>query len=161
MRKFIPIIFILSLLILTGCKKDKEPTLENKLNIEINTELTKTQYLDPRDLEEKINNKETFIIYLANETCSMCQLFQPVIDSVVNETKLTIYKSYVSRINTYKSSITKDFFKLEYTPSIAIVIEGELFHIINGNNHEIYFDTVESILSFLEKYINIPAKNQE
>lgn len=44
-----------------------------------------------QELKEKIENKETFILYIKKDNCSACQSFTPTFKKVLNQNKVTAY----------------------------------------------------------------------
>ncbi|MDD3452893.1 MAG: thioredoxin family protein [Bacilli bacterium] len=72
------ILIILSCFILTACT---------------NTDYTKAQYEDIsyEDFMEKVNNNETFIIFLYQTGCTHCEAFEPKLNEVISNYDLTIY----------------------------------------------------------------------
>ena len=50
------------------------------------------------NLIEKINNKDSFIVYVKQDSCSHCQNFTPVLESVLKKYKV---HAYYIRLNTF------------------------------------------------------------
>ncbi len=76
---------------LTGCNYTKEYL--NQINYE--------------ELKNKIDNKEDFILYIGNKSCSHCKDFEPKLKSVANEYKIAICKIDTATLTTdeYKEII--------------------------------------------------------
>ena len=50
------------------------------------------------ELIEKINNKDSFIVYVKQDSCSHCQNFTPVLENVLKKYKI---EAYYIRLNTF------------------------------------------------------------
>jgi predicted bacteriocin transport accessory protein len=75
---------ILLVIMLAGCNSKKE--------------YLKQIYYD--DLKSKIENKESFALYIGNKSCPHCQDFEPKFRSVINEYKVTVFKMDTATLTT-------------------------------------------------------------
>lgn len=122
MKKFI--IYLLLILLATGCNF----TEKKQSYIEISYET----------YEQKMENKEDFILFIGSTTCSHCQDFKPVLENVITDYDLKIY--YIDLYKTTKEQgdkIWEDTF-LEGTPTIVFISKGKikLFPRIEGYMNE-------------------------
>lgn len=56
--------------------------------------------IDYKDFKTKIDNKDDFVIYVSNKSCVYCKEFQPKLETVINEYKVTIYKLSTDTMTT-------------------------------------------------------------
>ena len=109
MKRFLKFICLLILfsIILTGCK--------NKHIIEISLD----------DLKDKIENKETFALYVGNESCSHCISYTPTLKEVLNEYDIDIYHLDNSKLSENENADMTQLINISGTPTIAFFIDGE------------------------------------
>ena len=91
------------------------------------------------DLKQKINNKETFILYIGNDNCSHCISYKPVLESVLKKYKIKIY-----HLDNTKYEIND--FNIEGTPTVLFVEKGEEETTLNRINGEISKEKTIEIL---------------
>lgn len=89
-------------------------------------------------VEDKIQNKEDFILYIGRETCPECVHFVPVLSEVAGSEKIKVL--YLDSTNTEKSKELKEFrdkYEIMYVPSLLIFKEGKVnFPKIPSNKDE-------------------------
>ena len=100
MKKTLKVLLVvISLLLLTGCKNNMERITYS-------------------DLEDKIKNKDTFIMEVSQDGCSHCEEYKPVIDEVLKDNKLKAYNLNI----TYVSDKEYEF---EGTPTTMFFKDGK------------------------------------
>lgn len=78
-----------------------------------------------KEVMEKIDNKESFVLLLSQTTCSHCMDFKPKLEKVANKYKVNIY--YIE-VNLFDEDETKEFkskFSFDGTPTTIFIINGE------------------------------------
>ena len=55
--------------------------------------------LDYHNLENKINNKESFVVCISRTTCSHCNDYKPKLRKVANKYKINIYYTDIDKYN--------------------------------------------------------------
>ncbi len=97
-------------------------------------------------LEEKMNNKDTFIIFFGSTICSHCKDFQPTLNRVIKEYDIIIYYLNVHNLTDEEHS---DLLALinygSSTPKLYFVEEGEYsqYNALSGNRS--YNEVVEKL----------------
>src|SRR5574344_2933518 len=130
MKKFI--ICLLSLLLtLTGCSR------KTYQEIDLNT------------LESKINNKETFALYIGSSTCSNCASLEPTLNKVIENYNITVY--YINVHNLSDDDNSKLLGMIDYgnkTPAIYFITNGEHddINVIKGNQ------AYETLVKYFKQY---------
>lgn len=80
MKKLFILIITLVCISLTGCGNSKNL-------IEISYD----------ELAKKIENKDTFVLYVGSSSCSHCAEFRPLLEKIINKYKLDVY--YINMAN--------------------------------------------------------------
>ena len=62
--------------------------------------------LDYKDIVNKIDNKESFVLCVSRTTCSHCQSYKPKLQKVANKYNIKIY---YTNIDTYNKDELNDF----------------------------------------------------
>ncbi len=108
------------LFLLTGCTGTK-PTKSY-------TEIGYSEY------QKKLENKETFVLYIGSATCSHCQDLKPVLEKVITDYDLEIYYIDLSTLEAKEYNAVWDDANLGGTPTIVFVANGniKLFPRIEG-----------------------------
>lgn len=102
------IVAIITITSLTGCSKEsniKEITL--------------------KELKQKIENKETFPLFVGNEGCSHCISYKPILESVAKDYDITIYHLDNSKLKDKDYSEFKRIINISGTPTVAFIENGE------------------------------------
>jgi predicted bacteriocin transport accessory protein len=108
MKKIVVIVIALFTLMVTGCNKSTDL-------IEINYD----------SLAKKIENKDSFVLYVGSSTCSHCANFKPILEKVVNENKLEVY--YINMANLSESKYNAVMKKIDGqgTPTTVYIEKGK------------------------------------
>ena len=123
MKKKIIIIISIALLIILGSvfivfyQKDKA----NSNFIELNK----------KTLQEKINNKDDFILVITREGCSHCAEYIPVFTRVLKDYDLKAYYIDIAKLSSDDKSYLDDLFTISGTPTTLFINKGEEKTVIN------------------------------
>ena len=107
MKKILIVLVIFSFM-LTGCS-------ENKELIDISYD----------ELSEKINKKESFVLYVGSSSCSHCADFKPILEKVIKKYKLNVY--YINMANLSKTRYNAVMKKIDGkgTPTTVYLNKGK------------------------------------
>ena len=116
MKKVLLVLFVL--LSLTACNKKFSKG-----------ELV-TAYAD--EVLEKLENKESFIVYVGYDDCQSCKEFKPILNQLIENYDITIYylptddKQTEDQLNEIQYNY---FYRMYWTPTTYIVEDGEVIAI--------------------------------
>ena len=108
MKKILILIIGIFALTLTGCSKDKE-----LININYDK------------LAEKIQNKESFVLYVGSSECSHCADFKPKLEKVINKYKLDVYYINMANLSTARYNAVMKKIDGEGTPTTVYIKDGK------------------------------------
>lgn len=133
------ILLFVSLGILYIRKKEEENTLVYEINMQ--------------QLEEKINNKDTFILVMTQTGCVHCQSYLPTIKKVSREYGVTFYVLNRAKLSKEEYNRLNDIANISGTPSTIFIVDGEEKTVLNRLTGSIEKSRlVEKLIS--EGYIN-------
>lgn len=125
-KKIIFLVILVGVLFLTGCK--------NNLNT--------VKEIDFTTLQNKIKNKETFILGIIQTGCSHCEEFSPRFRTVLGDYDLTGYSINLSNLTEEEKNKLYEITKVSGTPTVCFFKKGneEVMNKIVGavSNKEIY-----------------------
>lgn len=99
-------------------------------NIKIEEKTSKgekyTSYIEIsyEEYNDKISNKEDFILYLGSSYCSHCANFKPVLESIIKNYNLEVYYLDMSKLIDNEYAIVQNKTKLQGTPTIVFIENG-------------------------------------
>lgn len=142
MKKIVLFVSLLLITFLAGCQKIIKISLESSIA---------TTYLeiDSDDLVEKLNAKADFMLYISSETCTSCAEFKPILDSVIQNKAIKVYKIEAGEL--FKPS--NIYIAYQFTPTIVIISDGIEIVKIDGVNDSKIFKDYDSFIKFYDKYI--------
>lgn len=76
------------------------------------------------ELEEKINNKDTFILVISQTGCSHCEQYLPELDRALKEVDLNAYVLNVTGLDSANSSTLAKYVNFSGTPTTIFFNEG-------------------------------------
>ena len=77
-----------------------------------------------KDLMNKIDNKEDFVLVISKTDCSHCLEYKPKVSSVANEYKIMIYYIDIDKLTQKQSAKIKEVFNYSGTPTTIFIIDG-------------------------------------
>lgn len=144
MKKKSLIILVLSLIFVMGAcankdsKGNNETKSENKQQVytekDYEESVKEFKKTDIKELNNKIDKKDNFVVYLGRKTCPYCVMLIPDLKDIMNEIGQETY--YLDVENT--SNEMDDFFKkykLEYVPSLLVFKEGNGLEVLLDHNY--------------------------
>ncbi len=78
-----------------------------------------------KDLVEKVENKETFILLISQTTCSHCMEYKPKVKKVANKYKVEVYYIEYDKFSDDEKKYVKEHFNFDGTPQTIFVNDGE------------------------------------
>lgn len=92
----------------------------NKSN---NTSLLNEITID--QFKSKIENRDSFAIYVGHDSCSACQQYKPTLLSVVKEYNINLYYLDNSKLSEEDNAELTSIISIQGTPTIAFITNGE------------------------------------
>lgn len=77
------------------------------------------------ELEEKINNKDTFILVITQTTCSHCQEYKPNLKKVLADYNLYAYEIEQDSITKEERKKLDQIANISGTPTTIFIIDGK------------------------------------
>ena len=77
------------------------------------------------DFKEKINNKDSFVLYVGNEECSHCISYKPVLEKVLEDYDINIYHLNNRALSDKELSEFKSYVSISGTPTVLFIENGE------------------------------------
>ncbi len=122
---------------IVGCNQN------NKANQNENSPITEIEY---KVFNEKLSNKDNFILEVVQTGCSNCSNFTPTLESVLNEYNLTAFSINITNMTEKDRSEFLDDYGIDGTPVVLFFKNGRetstLKRIVGNQNS----DTVVSKL---------------
>ena len=102
------------------------------------------------EYEEKIDSEKPFMVVIVNNGCGYCEMYIPVIEEVVSEYKLPIYKLNLANLTNdeyNKLSNSNSYLKREKwgTPTTLLMQGSQVIDSIGGYTEK------DSVVDFLEE----------
>lgn len=118
------ICLVMVLLVVTACSKKKE---------------SYSYALSVQEVIDKVENQESFVVYLGTTTCSACQTFAPIAEKMNENYGTQIYhvELDLEKNEDLKNELL-EIMPVVYTPSINIVVDGNVV------------DTYEGVLEYMD-----------
>lgn len=114
------LITIMLLPILTGC----------------GSKLSSYEEIDYNEFIEKIENKETFALFIGSSTCQHCDAFKGTVNRIVKKYQVKIYYIDIHKFDENESKKFKTYINFSATPTTVFITDGEeqtTYNRINGN----------------------------
>ena len=112
------LLFFISIFVLCGCGKNNLKSLSYK------------------ELNNKLNNKETFFFEVVQDGCSHCANFTPKLKEVLNEYDVIGYQLNLTNLSEEEYAEFDSKYNVEGTPTTIFIINGEegsVLQRIDGN----------------------------
>lgn len=123
-------------------------------------ELKETDYnngtlitLDEDKLEQKQNNKESFIVYIhIPGLCTSEIPFDPLVNEFIEKNKITIYSLPYSILKN--TNLNKE---IKYSPSLAIIKDGKLLTFLDANSDKDfeYYSSLDGLNYWVKSFVKI------
>ena len=108
--KKILFILLICLILITGCEKKTKGKLIT---------------IDYKELKEKIENKDSFILVVTRTDCSHCAVYIPRLEKVLKDYELTAYQIEVDTWTNEEKDDLSDICNVSGTPTTIFIENGE------------------------------------
>ena len=116
MKKLIILtLIVISTIMFTGCSNNN---VINEINFD--------------ELEEKINNKDSFILEIIQTGCSHCEEFSPRFKAVLKTNNLEAYSLNIYNLNNEEREKFNDLITISGTPTVIFFEKGKEENRISG-----------------------------
>ena len=105
--------------------------------------------LSYKELEEKIKNKDSFMLIYTQSTCSHCHQFKPVLKKTLAKENFYGYEIVIDKLETSDRAKLNDIANVSNTPTIVFIKDGEE---INSSSRLVGARSEEEIINKL-KYL--------
>ena len=138
MKSFKGIILILSLILLVGCSANSSPASPSEI-----------QTINLDQVDEKIANQDSFIVYYAQSDCGYSHDFDEILSEFVPNHPITIYKVLLDQEENATPAdnlarVRNYFPTFHVTPSVYYVEKGIFKSDLNPESVEITKDMLEA-----------------
>lgn len=145
MKKFILLLLIICL---CGCTKDKSFYIEDKFynSSEGYTILDKDEY------NEKIKNKESFILFVFSPGCITSSNLSNLMSEFSTNNKISYYSINFEDI---EETNIKDY--LEYYPSVILIKNGKMVDFLESDKDQdlMYYESVDELTKWIFSYVKV------
>ncbi len=148
MKRILFLISLFCVLVISGCGCDKD-----KASLQVG-DMNATSYktITMMELNTKIEDGDSFVLYVYSTTCGGCDLFKPIIENVIVDRHLIVYAIEYNNISN-----DHELSGLKYTPSLVVYDEGDLLIKVDPDSNAKYFENYDGFKSFLDKYTYMPT----
>lgn len=97
-------------------------TTLNKKNKDIDSHLVE---ISITELQEKVDNKESFILVISQTNCSHCAEYKPVLKEVLADYDIIAYEIDEKKLSTEENGQLKNIANISGTPTTVFIVNGE------------------------------------
>jgi len=132
LKKILIVLCVLFCFVGTACGKDNKIKLNKEV---VATEEDSSSYLYNRygllsyefenteEYDSKINDKDSFLMFVYRENCYGCGLLAPALENYVDENSVAIYTIEITKITNHSLYTVE---QIKDTPYLVIVKEGKI-----------------------------------
>ncbi|MBR1717769.1 MAG: conjugal transfer protein TraF [Bacilli bacterium] len=144
MKRVILILF--SFVLFTGCTNTYKGYVTKKAYLEKGTKTYQNITFD--EYKKKIENKDTFLLFVWQEGCSHCEAFDPTLKNVISNLKIKVYGIDLRSMSEEEYQVFKNKTFVTGTPSLVLINEGKYL----GSDYKLVGDKSEDeLLKFLNE----------
>lgn len=122
MKKVLSIVFVIGIILVTGCG--------NKSRYNQPIELTYSEYT------EKITNKDSFVLLLWQTGCSHCETFEPRLNEVIKKYDLEVYSINTANLSNSEYAKVENKTFVNGTPTTVAIRNGVKDDTLVGDKDE-------------------------
>lgn len=137
MKKILMMLFLLVTIVGCSCKKEESIKVkvdyEQMPNVDDSSEylhsissLLSYELVDLNNYDEKVNNGDSFVLFVYSNSCSGCKLLAPALKAYVDETNLVVYTLNYSKVTDkhelYKAGVNT-------TPYLVLIENGKIVYV--------------------------------
>ena len=150
------IIMLLSVLLITGCTSEEKEIFKNykvKEGITINESITEVKSLTYEEYENKIKNKDSFVLLLWQTGCGHCETFEPILNNVVDYYNIEVYSLNIGTLTDTEYAKLENKTFVTGTPTTVAFKDG-----ITQSKKLIGSKDEQTVIDFLVRYGYLEAK---
>ena len=118
MKKIIPFLFLLFLsVVLIACGKQSDST--------DNQQLLTYQSISLTEVAEKMQNKESFYLYVGRPTCQYCATFSPNLEKAIVNTQVLVYYLNTDEEDAISAQAFAENEEIKTVPNLAYYQDGQ------------------------------------
>lgn len=95
------------------------------LNKQQNLEDSYLIELTYKELEEKINNKDSFVLVYTQTTCAHCHDYKPILKRTLAKVNLYAYEIVLDKLNKEEKAKLNDIANVSGTPTTIFIKDGQ------------------------------------
>jgi predicted bacteriocin transport accessory protein len=107
-----------------------------------------------KELEEKINNKESFVLVYTQTTCAHCHEFKPILKKTLAKQNFYGYEIVLDKLEKSEKAKLNDIANVSGTPTMVFIKDGQE---INSSSRLVGMRSEEEIVNKL-KYLGYIEK---
>lgn len=96
-------------------------TTLNKKNNELDSHLVVLTY---KELKEKLDNKEDFILVITKTTCSHCESYKPKLKDVLSKYDIKAYEIALDKLSDDETKVFNEIANVSGTPTTIFIKNG-------------------------------------
>ena len=81
--------------------------------------------LNMTKLQEKIKNKDTFVLVITQDGCSHCKNYEPIMDTVSQKYNISLYNLNLTTLSSNEYAELKKIANINSTPTTLFFVDGE------------------------------------
>ena len=150
------IIMLLSVLLITGCTSEEKEIFKNykvKEGITIDESITEVKSLTYEEYENKIKNKDSFVLLLWQTGCGHCETFEPILNNVVDYYNIEVYSLNIGTLTDTEYAKLENKTFVTGTPTTVAFKDG-----ITQSKKLIGSKDEQTVIDFLVRYGYLEAK---
>ena len=82
------------------------------------------KYISLNEVVDKIDNKDSFILYIKQTDCEHCKSFTPNFISVLSQNNIKAYSLNISNLSEEENTTYSELFDVEGTPTVLFFDKG-------------------------------------
>lgn len=89
-----------------------------------NKKITTYEEINYSDFKNKIENKESFVLFVGSSTCSACDKYKVTLDKFIKDYQVQIYYIDISKMNSDQMSEFMTVINFSSTPTTVFITDG-------------------------------------
>lgn len=107
------------------------------------SKLTTYNEIDYKKLQNKLDSKQSFILFIGSSTCSHCASFKVTLDKVIKDYQIDVSYIDIAKLSEDDRNLMNSKIQFKYTPTVIFIEKGVASSAINKRIvGEASYDTV-------------------
>ena len=102
-----------------------------------------------KEIEEKINKKESFVLVFTQTQCSHCHEYKPILKRTLAKKKFYAYEVVLDNLSKQEKAKLNDIANVSGTPTTVFIIDGEE---VNSSSRLVGIQQEDKIVNRLKYY---------